>query len=95
MPWQQADLVYTITSQIPKGKVLTYGQLAKLAGAILHQNPDPEKVPYHRVVNKQGKVAKQYAFGGGKEQAKKLAVEGVTFKCNTVDLAASLWKPTI
>lgn len=86
--------VYRIVSQIPVGKVMTYGQIGKMVGIsprqvgrILHENPDPENVPCHRVVNAKGEVARNYAFGGGKTQAEKLRGEGVEFSDNKVDLA--------
>lgn len=77
--------VYVLVARIPRGKVTTYGALAKkaglksprLVGTILHQNPDPKTIPCHRVVNGGGKVAKNYAFGGLNAQRKKLLQEGV------------------
>lgn len=86
--------VYKIVEKIPKGKVMTYGQIAKLAhlnprvvGFALHANKDPRTIPCHRVINKQGKLAKGYAFGGAKIQKKKLEKEGIRFiKENTIDL---------
>lgn len=56
--------VYEITRQIPRGKVLTYGQIAVLAGRPRHarwvgralaQVPAGKKLPCHRVVNSAGK----------------------------------------
>lgn len=94
------EKVYTITSRIPKGKVLTYGLLAKLAGLksprvvgnILHKNPTPVKVPCHRVVNREGKLAKNFGFGGLQMQRKLLMDEGVQFiSTDKVDLEAALW----
>lgn len=67
---------------------MTYGQVAEILGTkdarkvgwALHANKDP-KTPCHRVVNKEGGVAKNYAFGGGwKEQKMRLLSEGVKFK---------------
>ena len=74
--------------QIPKGKVATYGQIAKIVGTrnpqvvgwALHQNPDPKIIPCHRVVNKKGKLADGYAFQGWQEQKRRLEEEGITFK---------------
>lgn len=95
------ERIYKITSLIPKGKVLTYGDLAKLAGInnprvvgnILHYNLNP-KIPCHRVVNRAGKVANTYAFGGGKMQAKKLIAEGIKMITdNRVNLSKDLWRP--
>ncbi|MGB9911475.1 MAG: MGMT family protein [Microgenomates group bacterium] len=85
--------------KIPPGKVTTYGEIArflkinnpKIVGWALHQNNDPA-VPCHRVVNRFGKLAKNYAFGGIQKQKEKLKKEGVKFKDeNTVDLKASFW----
>lgn len=94
--------VYGIVKNIPKGKVMTYGQIAELlrtkdsrkVGWALHANTDP-KIPCHRVVNKEGSVAVNYAFGGGwKEQKIRLISEGVKFKDEmNVDLNRFLWQP--
>ncbi|MFI3206411.1 MAG: MGMT family protein, partial [Clostridia bacterium] len=71
------EKVYEIVRQIPLGKVATYGQIAMLAesprasravGFALHKNPDPSTIPCHRVVNKQGKLAEAFVFGGINEQ---------------------------
>lgn len=79
--------VYNIVKQIPSGRVITYGTLAALsglnnprhAGRILHENPDPENIPCHRIVNAQGRVAPAYAFGGADIQKQRLMEEGVIF----------------
>lgn len=80
--------VYELVKKIPKGKVMTYGQIAKrlgrpkaarAVGNILHQNNSLE-IPCHRVVNKRGRVARNYKFGGWKCQREKLLKEGVKFK---------------
>lgn len=92
-------LVYEVVSQIPPGQALTYKKVAELAGVksprlvgkILHANPNPEHIPCHRVVNSQGKVAKNYAFGGSMAQIKKLRQEGVEVSGGTVDLSRYLW----
>jgi methylated-DNA-protein-cysteine methyltransferase-like protein len=91
--------VHKIVRKIPKGKVMTYGQIAKILGTrdarkvgwALHGNKDP-KIPCHRVVNKEGKVATNYAFEGWEEQKRKLLQEGVTFKSKMgVDLKKHFW----
>lgn len=94
-------MIYKITAFIPKGKVLTYNQLAKLAeiknprvvGNILHQNKDPKNIPCHRIVNSKGQVAKNFAFGGSKGQINKLLSDEVLVKNNQVDLVNHLWQP--
>ena len=58
--------VIAILKKIPKGKVATYGQIATLAGSpraarqvvrILHSSSKKHKLPWHRVVNSQGKIS--------------------------------------
>lgn len=86
--------------QIPAGKVTTYGQLAKALhtkdarriGHALHANPDSGTTPCHRVVFSDGRLAPGYAFGGPKEQLRKLQLEGVSFIDDEhVDLKQSLF----
>ena len=94
------EKVYKVVRKIPEGRVMTYGQIAEVLGTpdarrvgwALHGNKDP-KTPCYRVVNKQGSVAVNYAFGGGwKEQKMRLMSEGVKFKDRMhVDLARHLW----
>lgn len=80
--------VYEIVKQIPKGAVLYYGQVACLAGNprasravgyALHNNPDQENIPCHRVVFKDGDLSPAFAFGGKKEHKRLLKAEKVTF----------------
>lgn len=81
------EKVYALVRKIPEGKVTTYGELAKALGTrdarrighALHANPSGESTPCHRVVNKDGKLAPGYAFGGPNEQKNKLITEGVSF----------------
>lgn len=95
-------LIYNIVKRIPRGKVCTYGLIGaklkvtpRMVGRALHKNPDPEDVPCHRVVNGKGKVAQNYAFGGGGQQKKRLVAEGVVFKgAVCVDLKQCLWQPS-
>lgn len=79
--------VYEIVSKIPKGKVTTYGAIAKklgmsprTVGTALHLNPYEGEVPCHRVVNRDGRIAPGFAFGGLGAQKKLLEGEGVKFK---------------
>jgi len=90
---------YEIVSLIPRGKVTTYANLARLSGIksprvvgnLLHKNPDSEKNPCHRVVNAKGEVAQKFAFGGALGQVKKLESEGVQFENGKVPLPKYLW----
>lgn len=89
-----AERIYSVVAQIPRGCVVTYGDIAKKAGiksprfvgTVLHKNSDPSRVPCHRVVNARGCVAKHYAFGGAGAQKKKLQQEGVLFVGDRVAL---------
>lgn len=85
------ERIYEVVKSIPEGKVATYGQVALLAGNprwarvvgyALHNNPDPSTIPCHRVVNREGKVAEIYAFGGGAVQRQLLEEEGIIFEPN-------------
>ncbi len=97
------ETIYEVVKKIPCGKVATYGQVARLAGNprwarvvgfALHQNPDPEKIPCHRVVNREGRVAPAFAFGGEQVQRSLLEREGVRFMPNgRVNLDQYIWQP--
>jgi methylated-DNA-protein-cysteine methyltransferase-like protein len=81
------ERVYNEVRKIPEGKVMTYGQIAsrigtrdaRRVGHALHANKDGSGVPCHRVVNKDGKLASGYVFGGPDEQKMRLMAEGVIF----------------
>jgi len=63
----------------------------QLVGFALHANNDPN-VPCHRVVNKDGRLAPNFAFDGYKEQRRRLLAEGINFKDEMhVDLEKHLW----
>lgn len=93
--------VYAVVRRIPKGKVATYGQIAILAGSprasrvvgyALHVNPEPGIIPCHRVVNREGRVAPAFAFGGSDVQEEMLRAEGVIFaEKGYVLLDGQLW----
>lgn len=96
------ERVYSLVREIPKGKVATYGQIAKMlskpnmsrfVGYALHSNPNPKMIPCHRVVNRFGKVSASFAFGGAGEQQKRLESEGVVFdEHGKIDLERFQWK---
>lgn len=94
--------IYDVVCQIPKGKVATYGTVALMAGNprwarvvgyALHNNPAPGVIPCHRVVNREGKVADSFAFGGGDIQRQMLEREGVVFETDGhIDLNRYGWQ---
>ena len=92
--------VLNIVSQIPRGKVTTYGHIAawagwpshsRMVGRTLRYTPGAEELPCHRVVNISGRTAP-----GWSRQRTLLEEEGVTFKPNGhVDMSKHLWEPII
>lgn len=92
--------VEAIVAQIPTGRVMTYGQLAALAGSpraarivggIAHYG-DP-KLPWHRVVNKKGGLANGYP-GGRSAQKQHLESEGIKIGGDMyVDINDLIWWP--
>ncbi len=95
------EKVFRQVKKIPKGKVSTYGQVALLFGKprgarevgwMLHSN-DRAEVPCHRVVDRNGRLAPNYAFDGWWEQKRRLEVEGISFDDSMhVNLKKHLWK---
>ncbi len=91
--------VYEVVSRIPKGKVLTYGDVAWLAGSpgayravgtAMKLNPNLIVCPCHRVVGSDGKMH-GYANGGEGVKIEILKKEGIKFEGNKVDLGVSRW----
>lgn len=99
-----SDKVFAIVEQIPRGKVSTYGQIAKLIGSprsaryvgfALRGNKSPGITPCHRVVFKDGRICEGFAFGGPEVQRNLLLEEGVTFLDDThINMEKHLWQPT-
>ncbi len=80
--------IYTFVKKIPKGRVATYGQIAKLAGIgrqarrvgyALSALPEGKGVPWHRVVNAQGEISRRAVPGCEDKQRELLENEGVDF----------------
>lgn len=90
-----------MVAQIPEGRVMTYGQIAAICGhpraartvgQIAHWGP--EELPWHRVVNKKGGLARGYSFGGKEGHKRALEEEAVTVDGNnTVDIDKIIWEP--
>jgi methylated-DNA-protein-cysteine methyltransferase-like protein len=100
---QFAERVYLMVAQIPKGSVMTYGQIAalcgnaraaRIVGGIAHFGP-PD-LPWQRVVNKKGGLASGY-YGGQTGQKRDLEAEGVKVEGERgnywVDVKALIWQP--
>lgn len=87
---------------IPKGKVVTYGQIAEALGCpgaaravgnALHRNPDGDKYPCYKVVNSRGELSGRFAFGGIMIQQERLETDGIEVENNRVDLAKYQFRP--
>ena len=88
--------------KIPAGRVATYGQIAMIAGNhrasrlvvwVLHTASEKENLPWHRVVNRNGKIS--LGRGSGCELQKRLLLEeGITFDTDgRIDFNKFLWEP--
>ena len=87
---------------IPAGRVAIYGQIAAMAGTprgarqvarILHACSKREDLPWHRVVNREGRISLD-EFQGGKEQRQLLEQEGVEFnEDGKINLKRFQWQP--
>jgi len=91
--------VYKIVAQIPEGRVMTYGQIAALAGSpraarqvggVAHYGP--VDLPWQRVVNKSGGLAKGY-YGGRDQHKTDLESEGVEVVDYRVNVEELIWWP--
>ena len=102
-----ADKILAAIRAIPRGQVAGYGHIAQRAGLpgrarmvarILSENADP-KLPWHRVLRSDGRIAFPEGSKGYREQSQRLRAEGVTVEKGRVrlprelDLDAELWRP--
>ena len=95
--------IYSVVQSIPAGRVATYGQVARLAGMpgrarlvgyALSALKDRMPVPWHRVVNAQGRISCRSCGGpGDTEQRLRLESEGVCFdEHGRIPLDRFLWQ---
>jgi len=95
--------VYALVRRIPRGKVATYGQIARMLGAprsarivgwAMHGNPHGSRVPCHRVVQQGGSLSPNFCVGDPSRQRRLLRREGVTFLLDgRIDMSAHQWDP--
>ncbi len=85
------ERIYAVVSAIPRGRVASYGKVAALAGNprwarvvgyALHVNPNPGVIPCHRVLTRDGRTSRAFAFGGEDVQRKLLEDEGIVFEAD-------------
>ena len=95
--------IYAQVKRIPRGRVATYGQIARLAGLAGHARqvgyalaalPDDVTVPWHRVVNAKGEISLRGESHGEIRQRQLLERERVGFDANgRIPLGRFQWKP--
>ncbi|WP_213875170.1 MGMT family protein [Pseudomonas sp. dw_358] len=100
---ERRTALYTVLAQIPPGKVVTYGQLADMAGLgraarwvgrTLSQLPNGSLLPWHRVIGAGGRLSLVEGSVGGDEQRGRLRSEGVLIMKNRVDMHRHGWRPS-
>lgn len=101
-PQQRREALYAALAAVPVGWVVTYGQLAELAGLgraarwvgrTLSQLPDGSRLPWHRVIGAGGRLSLPPGSASGDEQRQRLREEGVQIMNNRVDIARHGWRP--
>ena len=92
--------IYSVVARIARGKVATYGQVAKLAGQVTARQVGyamaacPERLPWQRVINAKGEVSPRKHGDGQLRQRARLERERVRFDARgRVDLARHRWLP--
>ena len=101
------ERIWAVVKRIPRGRVATYGQIAALAGMPRHARqagyalaalPENVKIPWHRVINAQGRISlRRRHWDSGSDDLQKILLEAerVIFSAGgKVDLKKYQWKPT-
>ncbi|WP_028112387.1 MGMT family protein [Ferrimonas kyonanensis] len=96
--------IWQVCQLVPAGKVVSYGQLAdlaglpgraRLAGKALRLTPDTLTLPWHRVVNAAGKISLPPGSPGFQEQQYRLREEGVMVRNGRVKMSEYQWQPDL
>lgn len=97
---QQA--IYLVLRQIPHGKVVSYGQVAELAGLgraarlvgrTLKNLPEDSDLPWHRVINSQGKISFPADSDAFHRQVSRLQAEGINVNAGRISMRQYRWNP--
>ena len=101
------ERIWRIVARVPRGRVATYGQIARMAGLLngartvgwaMRAVPDEARIggrpiPWHRVINAQGSISLRGGGGGASRQSAALRREGVRVRTGgRVDLGRYLWR---
>ncbi|MFQ6372385.1 MGMT family protein [Shewanella sp. YIC-542] len=96
--------IWQVVALIPHGKVCSYGQIADYAGlpryaryvsTALKQAPQSLQLPWHRVINAQGKIAFPPHSAAFREQCSRLRNEGITVNQGRIALSECQWHPDL
>ena len=96
------EALYLVLAQVPQGKVVSYGELAQLAGLgraarwvgrTLSQLPDGTTLPWHRVIAAGGRLSLTAGSPSGAEQRARLRAEGISILNERVDMRRHGWRP--
>ncbi|MBA1272301.1 MGMT family protein [Stutzerimonas azotifigens] len=102
-PQRRRSALYLTMAQIPPGKVISYGELAAMAGLgraarwvgrTLSQLPEGTSLPWHRVIAAGGRLSLPAGTRSGQEQRARLRAEGVTIVNDRVDVRRHGWLST-
>jgi methylated-DNA-protein-cysteine methyltransferase-like protein len=95
------ERVYKLVRRIPRGRVMTYGQIAvilgqgytpRTVGFVMH-GANESNTPWHRVINSQGRCSTGGVVLPADKQQRMLESEGVKFTEGKCDLEVFLWRP--
>ncbi|HMG73927.1 MAG TPA: MGMT family protein [Pyrinomonadaceae bacterium] len=98
---QYRERVYKLVRRIPRGRVMTYGQIAvilgegytpRTVGFVMH-GANEEQTPWHRVINSQGRCSTGGVVLPTDKQQRMLEAEGVKFSAGKCDLEMFIWHP--
>jgi methylated-DNA-protein-cysteine methyltransferase-like protein len=93
--------IYAVLAAIPSGVVVTYGQVAELAGLpraarlvgrTIGHLPADSTLPWHRVINAAGKISLPLDSDSGKRQIARLQEEGLVVKGGRISLSKYRWR---
>lgn len=96
------ERIWQVVSQIPPGKVASYGQVAKFAelpgyaryvGYVMKNLPTGSRLPWHRVVNSRGAISFKPGTSQYRRQKERLEAEGIVFIKGRFSMARYGWQP--
>ncbi len=96
--------IWHIVAMIPQGNVSSYGKIADYAGlpgraryvsTALKSAPEHLSLPWHRVLNSQGKISFEKNSHAFQQQMELLRMDGVTVNCGKISLSEYEWRPDL